>query len=211
MSARLLLSLSCVALLAACSSETKPPPGPSPSPPVSAAPAPISPEVACDGGFPFSSESPPYRGAGPHRMIGKEIRLQRVDAEYTVYASSPPNLPKSWAAVAPGDPDFTDVWTASSWEDAQLALCIIGPHLTSREPAGKCQIGFDVDVFDATYDFRVIEARTGRMVQNFSLPGTTELCPFSYIAPAGPPSIARAVSDDDLTNRLRPLVEEPAA
>jgi hypothetical protein len=208
MGARFLLSLSCVVLLGACSTEAKPP-EPSASPSVSASPAPITSEVGCKGGIPFSANSLPYFGAGPHKMIGKEVRLERRDAQYTVYAPRPPRLPKSWAAVGPADPDFTDVWTASSWDKAQLVLCIIGPHL-AKEPAGKCQIGFDVAIFDATYDFRVIEARTGKVVQEFSMPGTTELCPFEYLGPAAPPSIARQVADDDLTKKLRPLVEEPA-
>jgi len=131
----------------------------------------------------------------------------------------PPVLPEPWAAAPRKDAHFpARVFDGdgdeSSWLRAQLALCMFGPTVTSTKPVGKCRYEFggiiDRNLADATYTFRVFEARTGRLIKEFDLPGTVDDCPGSIDAQESGP-IARSLDARSVIGQLRPLVEDPAS
>jgi hypothetical protein len=85
--------------------------------------------------------------------------------------------------------------------------------VTSKAPVGKCGpygitgVGGNhyVDTVDATYLFKVFEARTGRLVKEFSLRGSVDPCPSQVDVPSLP--FARNVDTAAVIAQLRPIVE----
>lgn len=203
-------------LLAACSADPQHKPGgesdasakPSPT---ETRPTVTPPEEACLGGVPFYSESPPYSGAAPHRMIG--LQLDEADEEEVMQPQYLPSLPTSWASAREDgygthSEVFQDAPGPFSYERAQLAVCMSRSLPYGKSVVGECgpYEGATLEVVSASYTFKVFEAGTGRLVNSFNLNGTFDSCPAS-INLLGPNYIARAVDDDALAAKLRPLVE----
>ncbi|CAG7645489.1 hypothetical protein [Actinacidiphila bryophytorum] len=169
----------------------------------------------CRGGKPFSTVSPAYKGAGPHRMIGFQLGShdsQKWDAP------DAPELPGTWAAdrsttpqvfaVAPGEDDY---------RRAQLAVCMSGPTVTGRKVhtcsysvSSLDEVGTAYDMVSAYYDFTVFEARTGRLVKSFRIHGGEGNWDCPSAIRSGARGVAQTFGDDALESRLRGLVEGPA-
>ena len=145
--------------------------------------------------------------------------MSNYDSTQVAQSPTGPDLPESWAAASQVQGGISDeVFLVgevppSYWEHAQLALCESGPRVVSG-PGGRCgpyrggKGGFYRKTVPATYVYRVLEARTGRLIKEFSLPGTVDGCPLEIFV-SGPP-IARSVRDEAVVAQLRPLVEKPA-
>ncbi|MGK5529675.1 hypothetical protein [Streptomyces sp. URMC 129] len=185
------------------------PPEPSASrrPPVLPSPTPWpetrDAEEAC-GGNPFdpgavvaySPDGPAYDGPGLHpAVLLKPGVIPEVDV---------PQLPSEWGP-------------SQGAGFAELIVCQYQDPGFEGEVIGDCvylggTLGDDnPDVRSARYDFRVFEARTGELVTEFTLDGTTtpdETCPETSYAP--PSTYWQLVESDALENALRPLIEGPA-
>ncbi len=221
MRGRALLALLSLTLLAACSGDPQRAPRTAISSPANpretAGPAgkqPVTkpPEEACRGGVPFYTASPPYAGAGPHRMIGFAL----YDPDDWEVSAPPyrPSLPSSWASSIPGgygtDPQVFELAPREAdFKNAQLAVCMSWPRLTGKSAVGECgpYEGVTRQVFPAVYDFQVFEARTGRLLKSFTLSGTEKGCP-AQIALGDTKMMPKSVGEEALAAELRPLVEK---
>lgn len=176
---------------------------PRPSPTEKATPTPISTEV-CEGVRPYNGDSEPYEGKGPHRMtfVQRNNDPDVLELTYVV-------LPDGW------DPEIARDEKLRDRDKVELAVCdtavLAGPVMgtcTFDQPgmSGKMQVA------KAHHTFVVREARTGREVTRFSMPGNEgveDSCP-SVAVNSGGTLIGQAVNDDDVAERLRPLYEGPA-
>ncbi|NYI03555.1 hypothetical protein [Allostreptomyces psammosilenae] len=191
---------------------------PSPTASVSTAPIPdywISPPPprnptrtsteACGGGDPFDPDAvlaltpggPAYAGPGVHPVVLYETHTLAQD-----YGSDEPVVPEGWLA-APGE--------------AQLVVCEYEDDAFVSETVGTCEYAGGSWIGDGTarvesmrYVYRVFEARTGELVDEFTLDGTSspeETCPDSAYHPT---VFFQYVEREALTERLRPLVEGTA-
>ncbi|MDQ0595851.1 hypothetical protein QF037_000196 [Streptomyces canus] len=219
MHGRALLALLSLALLTACSGD----PQRNPQTAISSSAKPkestgstrkqpvmTPPEEACHGGVPFYTASPPYAGAGPHRVIG--FWLYNPDSEVSS-PPYPPSLPPSWASSTPdGYGNDAQVFELAPMEadfkQAQLALCMSWPRLTGKAAVGECgpYQGVTREVFPADYDFQVFEARTGRLIKSFTLSGSENGCP-AQITLGDKSMLPQAVGEEALAPELRSLVE----
>ncbi len=173
-------------------------PTPEPPPPTRTS------DEAC-GGYPYdpdavrayTPEGPAYAGAGVHPV-----------AQFTVgprpYEGAGAGLPDDWVAVPFNGP-------------AQLVLCEYqnGGHAgavvgTCAYAGGSFGGNGESEVRAARYTFRVFEARTGELVDEFTLDGTTspeDSCPESSYYPAS--TYYQLVERDALADALRPLATGP--
>jgi hypothetical protein len=216
-----------VALGAACSGHARPKPLPSPHasarPTSTPRPTPTIAydETACKGGVPFYAASPTYSGAGPHRVLGFNLGIdpEAADAESNIVPpDSPALLPDSWAAnyqdAVPAV--FEDDPLVIDYEHAQLALCMSPPAVTHKV-IGTCAYtlqnigggsGTPVDVVSASYEFRLYETRTGRLVTSFRLTASDpSYCPVGISSGQLREKIAAEPDHNSLEVKLRPYVE----
>ncbi|WP_215543187.1 hypothetical protein [Amycolatopsis sp. CA-230715] len=177
------------------------------------------PDEACKGGKPFESESPPYAGAGPHKLIGFQARDYDQATRY--FPPDQPELPAEWAGspgASPANGVFLPLYSADAYAHAQLALCMSDPRITGRR-VGECSYGdldlpnipgSPVEVVSAYYDFVVYELKTGRRVRAFRIDGDgADHCPKQISG--GIQHVAQGFDEATLIERLRDLVEGPAA
>jgi hypothetical protein len=163
---------------------------------------------AC-GGYPFDARKvraflpagPAYAGAGPHPVeFLKQGELQASAGE-----DAQPVLPDDWER-----PAYEGV--------TQLVVCEHPDPSFRGRKVGECEyLGGDFnrgepsELRSARYVYRVFEARTGRLVTQFTMRGTTgpqESCPARTLAPAT--LYYQAVRSRELVAKLRPLVTGPA-
>ncbi|WP_059008903.1 hypothetical protein [Streptomyces specialis] len=160
-------------------------------------------DEAC-GGDPFdpdavvaySPDGPAYEGTGPHPAVLHKVGVvPEVDL---------PLLPTAWAPSPYSG--FTE-----------LLVCQYTDREFTGEKVGDCAYlggtlgDANPEVWSARYVYRVFEARTGELVGEFALDGTTtpdETCPETSYAP--PSTYRQLVESDALEEELRPLVEGPA-
>lgn len=207
-----------VCLLAGCSDGPPELPSAPSAQPTSTGPVFTPPEEACKGGKPFESESPPYAGTGPHKLIGFQARDHDQATRY--FPPDEPALPAEWAGspgVSPATGVFIPLETSAAYLHAQLALCMSDPHITGR-PVGVCSYtgedtpnvpGSPIEVISAYYDFVVYELKTGRRVTSFRIDGHgADHCPKQISG--GIQHVAQGFDDATLVDQLRGLVEGPA-
>jgi hypothetical protein len=183
--------------------DDRPPPGPTPAPA----------SAACAGSVPFFPDGPAYAGKGPHKLVAQWFG--GYDSA-RVARPSYLTIPEEWIASNIGSKFilFSEL-TIADWQLAELVLCVSGPVAHFDRPGGKCgpyqpggKNGYYQNTVDATYDFRLLEARTGRLRKEFSLQGTEESCPGDLYLRT--PALARVPSDKALADQLRPLVATSA-
>lgn len=160
---------------------------------------------AC-GGDPYDADTvlayrpgnPPYSGEGPHPVVLFKPHLIEDDRQ--------PGVPEPWRATALGT-------------DTQLVVCEYDDDSFVSEDVGSCRyaggtIGGgpmsdgNATVRSARYTYRVFEARTGDLVDTFTLRGTTspqESCPETAYHPT---VFFQQVRTEALADTLRPLVEK---
>lgn len=207
------------AVLVGCSGSPHSRPRPSRTAAASASPSHTGPvftpyEKACRGGRPFDSQNPPYAGAGPHRVIG--FQLKDFDQKHYI-APDPPELPKRWASQRPEstlEPKVFGAFGGGNYTRAQLALCMSPPRITGNK-VGTCRYtdaylpggpGSPIDEISAYYEFKVFELRTGRLVESFGIDGQGSYCP-AQIGRVDSAKIAQGFDSHVLEARLRGPVE----
>ncbi|MGW0662916.1 hypothetical protein [Streptodolium elevatio] len=156
------------------------------------------PYLDCGDALEFTSPDPaaaPYAGPPPHLTVGE--------------ATS--SLPREWVA-------YDKARTRWDWEvpRAQLLVCETGVRKRGDTLLRECTDTIpNVDLYAATYTFTVYELKTGRQVAAVEIDsdsvdpkGAAVGCPaaFTYQVGQGAPSFYQAVSEETLTERLRPLV-----
>ncbi|WP_326808660.1 MULTISPECIES: hypothetical protein [unclassified Streptomyces] len=168
-------------------------------------------DKACRGGVPFYAASPPYDGAGTHKMIG--FALYDTDDPEVSGPAYPPGLPSSWASSTHDEYGtkprvFETAPMEADFKQAQLAVCMSWPRLTGKSAVGECgpYEGVTRKVFPADYTFRVFEARTGRLIKSFTLSGADDGCPAQIIL-GDRKKMPQVVDDEALAAELRPLVK----
>lgn len=189
---------------------TAPPhsPSPSPSPTPSAdsgaqacGRTPFDPDV-----LPWNPEGPAYAGGGPHSITlfkgGPDFYETDTESEY----DEEPQLPDKWASQ--GDPELIVCEFMDQYSEGQpLITC------EYKELGGDGSVTTRVPVYSAQYSYRVLEAKTGRVVDTFTLNGSAspwDSCPVEQSDIASSDAAYQHVSSRDLTKRLRSLVEGPA-
>lgn len=184
--------------------------------------------TACQGGVPFYAASPPYTGAGPHRVIGLNLGddSEAVPANSTIVPPDDPVFfPASWAADY--QDEISDVFVLAPQEadyrHAELVLCmslpeaiggVLGTCSYSPEDDALGGGGFPVHIVSAAYEFKLFESRTGHLLTSFRLTSSDR-----YSCPAGLSSgelnlkykIAAQPGTDAIAAKVRPFVEGPAA
>ncbi|MFD3524830.1 hypothetical protein [Streptomyces sp. NPDC058653] len=171
--------------------------------------------AACQGGKPFSTGSAPYAGPGPHKALG--FQLPDYDQEKYIAPDPPGLLPDAWAANVEGTREVLHPPPEpADYQQAQLAVCMSGPRVTDKQ-AGGCSYGEtfsvigtnDIRMITARYEFKVFEARTGKLLKAFTMDGA-DFCP-KEISLKGGQLIAQGIDDIRLADELRPLIEGAAA
>jgi hypothetical protein len=173
-------------------------------------------QADCRGGTPFYAKSAAYTGTGPHRVLGFNLGSDPfiLPTPGIVPPDDPTLLPASWAA---GNQDvFADDPQPIDYQHAQLALCMSLPTVTSQV-VGSCSYtmedlgggsGTPVKVVSASYEFKLFEARTGRLVTSFRLSSSDPAyCPIGLSSGELNDKIAAAPDDNTIAARIRPFVE----
>ncbi|MFE1796011.1 hypothetical protein ACFW9L_07565 [Streptomyces sp. NPDC059517] len=170
--------------------------------------------AACQGGKPFSTGSAPYEGPGPHEALG--FQLSDYDQEKYIAPDPPGLFPDAWASNVEGTREvFHPSPEPADYEQAQLAVCMSGPRVTEKR-AGVCSYGEtfslvgtnDIGMVTARYEFKVFEARTGKLLKAFTMDGA-DFCP-KKIDFKGGQLIAQGTDNIRLADELRPLIEGAA-
>ncbi|MEV4571504.1 hypothetical protein AB0K12_47820 [Nonomuraea sp. NPDC049419] len=137
-----------------------------------------------------------------------------------MYGDAKPLLRREWRLQEPSQSDV--VRHKAYRAQIQLVVCehlkSVGKRVTFCDYQVSWTIGtpspeairpFSIPAVDAKYTYTVHEARTGRLVKTFRLPGKEIRCPQSLrddernaVAPLRP-------DEDELDRRLRPLIEDP--
>jgi hypothetical protein len=142
-----------------------------------------------------------YDGApGTHPVALLEDAFEDDD----LYIESSNQLPAGWTIEQ--DSDFAD---NSELAAVQLVACL---DRTATAPTGT-QCEFDnngtkitLELTNATYELKVFGAVTGEAVGNTSITTTETECPFIAVFREGDTQHIASLSDDDLTNALKPYV-----
>ncbi|MET9965937.1 hypothetical protein ABZZ80_08480 [Streptomyces sp. NPDC006356] len=158
--------------------------------------------------LPWNPEAPAYTGGGTHTVT---LFKGGPDFDETGTESD---------AEADDEPKLPDKWTSSG--DPQLIVCeflvkeSVGGQLITceyEELGGDGSVSTRVPVYSAGYSYRVLEAKTGQLVDTFNLSGSVsgwDSCPVEQSDIASSEAAFQHVSSRDLTKRLRSLVEGPA-
>lgn len=165
--------------------------------------------------MPFYRASPAYSGPGPHKLIGFDDEDESNNNN--ILDNDPPDLPSSWTSSGHGD-DFEWAHEQSDYEHVQLAVCMSGPKVTGKV-VGKCSYGsltigtqpsMELDLVSASYEFKVFETKTGRLVKSFEVGGSNiDYCP-TEVDSRENRKIAQAADAGELAAELRPLVKGAA-
>ncbi|MFJ8469994.1 hypothetical protein [Streptomyces swartbergensis] len=188
---------------------------PSPSPSPTPTPSAESVAQACgetqfdaDAVLPWNPEAPAYTGGGTHSVIlvkgGPDFDEMGTESE--AEADDEPKLPGKWTSS--GDPELIVCeFLVEESVGGQLITC------EYEELGGDGSVSTRVPVYSAAYSYRVLEAKTGRLVDTFNLSGSVsgwDSCPVEQSDIANSEAAFQHVSSRDLTERLRSLVEGPA-
>ncbi|SEB30028.1 hypothetical protein SAMN04490356_0138 [Streptomyces melanosporofaciens] len=185
-------------------------PSPSPSPTPSAdsiAQACGDTQFDADDVLPWDPEAPAYTGGGTHSVTlfkgGPDFDESGTESD--AEADDEPKLPDKWASSS--DPELIVCeFLAKESVGAQLITC------EYEELGGDGSVSTRVPVYSAGYSYRVLEAKTGRLVDTFNLSGSVsgwDSCPVEQSDIASSEAAYQHVSSRDLTKRLRSLVEGP--
>ncbi|PRY02148.1 hypothetical protein [Allonocardiopsis opalescens] len=146
----------------------------------------------------YTGSADAYAGPGPHPVVHHLLAGPAGGGPLDYYEGGTP-LPEEWDA---GD----------SPERAPLVLC---EYVIAGGTVGRCDYrpGFDgvevtsLPLVRTTRDFRLYEARTGELVAEFELEGTSG-CPdrMTYRSER-PERVEQSADPDELRERLRPFVE----
>jgi hypothetical protein len=197
---------------AACSgeaSETRPtraasPPGPLARPtPRMFTPDADNEEAACrkKDPKPWRPSNDPYTGPGPHYIYTIEVQLDPGEPEDAMDSKD--------LSTIPDDMQIPQGRIPNGW---QLIACVYDGQPTRR--AGTVRCYFDnlketrkYPLYGSRYEVIVREARTGKKVTAFSVPGTTSDngdCP-SFVMDTGDTIILKPLNGRTLGKKLRPV------
>lgn len=186
----------------------------SPSPSPSPTPSAESIAQACgdtrfdaDDVLPWNPAAPAYTGGGTHSVTlfkgGPDFDESGTESD--AEADDEPKLPDKWASF--GDPELIVCeFLAKESVGGQLITC------EYEELGGDGSVSTRVPVYSAGYSYRVLEAKTGRLVDTFNLSGSVsgwDSCPVEQSDIASSDAAYQHVSSRDLAKRLRSLVEGP--
>jgi hypothetical protein len=155
---------------------------------------------------PWRPSSDPYTGPGPHYIY--PIRVQ-MDPDAPKDAMDGKDL-----STVPGDMEIPNERVPDGW---QLIACVYDGHPTRRSGTVRCYFD-NVDetrkypFYESRYEVIVREARTGKKVTTFSVPGTTTddgNCP-SFVMDTGHTIILKPLDGHTLGERLRPVFSATA-
>jgi hypothetical protein len=150
----------------------------------------------------WSPTAPAYAGNGIH-YVAMAVMHQYSDPEHHEV-----KLPTDWEArwlFAPVPQRFT-----------QLLVCDYQDTHYKHQKVRNCRYddgngnSSTANSMSARYQFRLLEARTGRTITTFSLVGTEDTCPGSVIHGVDDFEYDQIVSDAALAAKLRPYVVGPA-
>ncbi|WP_210944430.1 hypothetical protein [Streptomyces sp. MK37H] len=150
---------------------------------------------------PWNPQAPAYTGGGTHSVTlfkgGPDFDESGTESD----------------AEADDEPKLPDKWAPSS--DPELIVCeflvkeSVGGRLIAceyEELGGDGSVSTRVPVYSAGYSYRVLEAKTGRLVDPFNLSGSVsawDSCPVEQSGIASSEAAYQHVSSRDLTKRLR--------
>ncbi|MCK2239090.1 MULTISPECIES: hypothetical protein [unclassified Crossiella] len=155
----------------------------------------------CYDGVPYNPRSPEYRGPGPHLATVAAL----PSGSWLVSTLSPgaPLLPRRWY------PAMSDQFDRNR---VTLVVCAFLPTPAGTQRTGTCDCADQetkrpraVDIVPARYSFTVLEARTGRKIGQFTLPGSENHCPRG-LQVAGGQSIGQRVGEAAFAAELDPFV-----
>ena len=220
---RLLVVLVAVVLTASCDNSSPratpsdtPVSRPAPTTPTEPAdpPSPVlrDPKVACGGRDYNTKQSPafypdgqPYAGKGIHHLVMAAIDNYNAEAVEDLDSTKLPNL---WSpGSVPGM--YPDRFT-------QLLLCVYQDRKYPGRTVDTCKykdgdkIRTTAKLLSARYQYRLLEAKTGRQITTFSMTGTEDTCPAIVHSDFEGRKYYQIVSDAALTAKLRPYVEGTA-
>ncbi|MEQ4302725.1 hypothetical protein ABNF97_15215 [Plantactinospora sp. B6F1] len=154
----------------------------------------------------YNLTSRPFAGRGPHLMAMVRYSDER-ELEYTEIL-----LPREW------EPRYQSGTSRRDLDQVQLLVCVrVTASRDSRQDV-TCSYAheqallaggspFTFDLFESAYHVTVREARSGKLVSEFTVPGrqsAEDSCPFRMHYNR---KLARGIDEAALQKRLRPLVE----
>ncbi|MEN3611199.1 hypothetical protein AAH979_16765 [Plantactinospora sp. ZYX-F-223] len=154
----------------------------------------------------YNLTSQPFAGRGPHLMMLVRYSDER-EMEYAEIL-----LPDAW------EPRYEAGTSKRNLDQVQLLVCVrVAATRDSRKDV-TCNYAsesallargspFTFDLFESVYHVTVREARSGRMVSEFTVPGrqgAEDSCPFRMNYNR---KLARGIDETAFERRLRPLVE----
>lgn len=154
----------------------------------------------------YAEDAKPYAGHGPHLMT----LVSYTEEDPLVFSVS--SLPGNW------EPDDID-WDPRNRDEVQLLVCVraqtkrdSGRNATCHYSYSSMPTGpgapYTYDVFESVYHIVVREARNGRKVKEFTVPGVQgdeESCPYELDNRTR--RLARGIDVEALHRKLRPLLE----
>jgi hypothetical protein len=150
----------------------------------------------------MSENAEAYTGPGPHHILVHPIGDPRSDLGS---ASAQRDLPRDW--LPPRDSETG----AHRLDRLELVACQYQYVVGSIGTCGYRTIPGDrpvsVTIWDATYDFRVYEAATGRLVASFTVDGAEGACSEGPSIYRGETKTVVGPDPAKLIPQLEPLVE----
>ncbi|MEO3925401.1 hypothetical protein ABGB07_16250 [Micromonosporaceae bacterium B7E4] len=154
----------------------------------------------------YNLTSRPFAGPGPHLMALARYSDER-EMEYAEIL-----LPREW------EPRYEPGTSSRDLDQVKLLVCVqvaatrdsrkdVTCNYTSELAAPGGGRPFTFDLFESAYHVTVREARSGRMVSEFTVPGRQggeDSCPFRMNYNR---KLARGIDETVFQRRLRPLVE----
>ncbi|MDG4791365.1 hypothetical protein O7626_36655 [Micromonospora sp. WMMD1102] len=154
----------------------------------------------------YNLTSRPFAGRGPHLMM----LVRYADEKAMEYAEV--QLPRDW------EPRYAPGTSQRNLDQVQLLVCVrvtatrdSRQDLTCNYASEDALLGggrpFTFDLFESVYHVTVREARSGRKVSEFTVPGRqsgADNCPFRMNYNR---KLARGIDEAAFERRLRPLVE----
>jgi hypothetical protein len=154
---------------------------------------------------PWRPSNDPYTGPGPHYIYAIEVQLDPGEPEHAMDSKD--------LSTIPADMQMPNERVPSGW---QLIACVYDGRPTHRSGTVSCY--FDnvnktrkYPFYESRYEVIVREARTGKKVATFSVPGRTtdkSDCP-SVVVDTGDTIILKPLDGRTLGEKLRPLFNAP--
>ncbi|GAB3967781.1 hypothetical protein V1634_11945 [Plantactinospora veratri] len=154
----------------------------------------------------YNRTSRPFAGRGPHLMAMVRYSDER-EMEYTEFS-----LPRAW------EPRYAPGTSRRNLDEVQLLVCVRVTATRDSRQDVTCSYAserallaggspFTFNLFESVYHVTVREARSGKVVSEFTVPGRQrgeQNCPYrmSYNR-----KLARGIDEATFQRRLRPLVE----